>query len=138
MRIPERYKLIFHWNRIRYEGSVAFFDQAAFTGPVLARTTKIQPDDHIELDFTQQNMASEIFLPNTYYIAKLSWKDVIYKPWGIELTECQLQHHKTGSLKELKDRMKFYIDCSTHEHTIHYKFLVYPAWVVNGYGEELK
>lgn len=138
MKIKERYRLVFSWEGITYEGKVATFNRAAFSGPVLKNMVKVEGDDSIDLDFTAQNMKSGIFIPKYYYIAKLSWKNVIYKPWGIELTGCKLDHHKTGSLRELQDGMKFYVDCSKHEHTTHYKFLVYPAWVVNEHGEELK
>ena len=138
MKIPERYKLIFNWEGLRYEGDTAYFDRAAFTGPVLKIMAKVEGEDSIDLDFTDQNMKSSIFIPSYYYIAKLSWKNVIYRPWGIELTECKLDHQKTGSLRELKDGMKFYVDCSKHEHTTHNRFLVYPAWVVNEHGIELQ
>jgi hypothetical protein len=83
-------------------------------------------------------MQGGIFLPEYYYIARLQWRGVMYTPGGIELTECTLKHNKAGSLKELKGGMRFYIDCSKHEHYSHHKFLVYPAWVVNEHGEELK
>jgi hypothetical protein len=138
MVIAERYKLIFHWEGLSYEGDIAYFKKAAFTGPVLRNTARIIPNDFIELDFTVQNMQNNIFLPNHYYIAKLGWVDVVYQGWGVELTGCSLTHNKTGSLKELKDGMKFFVDCARHEHNTHHKFLVYPAWVVNSVGEELK
>jgi hypothetical protein len=138
MTIPEPYKLIFNWDGIRYEGEIAFFEKAAFTGPVLSNAAQIAENDSIDLDFTVQNMGSGLFLPQHYYIAKLSWGGVVYRPWGVELNECQLKHLKTGSLKELRDGMKFHIDCSTHEQYIHHKFLVYPSIVVNEHGLELR
>ena len=67
MKIAERYKLIFNWEGIRYEGNIAYFKSAAFTGPVLTNTARILPNDHIELDFTKQNLNSSIFLSNYYY-----------------------------------------------------------------------
>jgi hypothetical protein len=138
MRIQERYKLIFNWEGIRYEGNIAYFKSAAFTGPVLTSTARILPNDNIRLDFTLQNYNSSIFLSKYYYIAKLNWGDVVYKSWGIELLDCSIEHFKTGSLKELKDGMKFFIDCSKHEQNVHHKHLVYTAWVTNEFGEELK
>jgi hypothetical protein len=137
MAIREGYKLEFNWKGIRYEGNIAYFESAFFTGPVLQRMAKVEGEDFIDLDFTEQNMRSGIFLPKYYYIARLKWRAAVYSKLGIELTECTLDHHKTGSLKTLKDGMKFNIDCSKHEHTTHNKFLVYPAWVVNEHGEEL-
>ena len=138
MKIREGYKLEFKWKGIRYEGNTAYFELAYFTGPVLQQMAKVEGEDFIDLDFTDQNMSSGIFLPKYYYIAKLRWRGVIYTPLGIELTECTLDHQKTGSLKGLKDGMGLSIDCSSHEQHTHHKFLVYPAWVVNEHGEELK
>ena len=138
MRITERYKLVFSWEGIRYEGDVAYFTRAAFSGPVIAMMAKVEPSDFIDLDLSDQSFNSPIFLPKSYYIARLAWREVVYRSWGIELMEASLSHQKVGSLKELKDGMKLYINCSNHEHTIHHKHLVYPAWVVKADGEELK
>lgn len=138
MVIIDRYRLVFSWEGIRYEGQTAYFMRAFFSGPVLQRMSKVKPDDFIDLDFTKQNMQTGLFLPRHFYIAKLSWKDAVYRQWGIELTGCSLEHEKAGSLKELTDGLKFYIDCSGHEQVVHYKNLVYPAWVVKHSGEELK
>jgi hypothetical protein len=137
MAIKGGYKLEFNWKGIRYEGHTARFEAASFTGPVLASAARVLPNDFISLDFTDQNK-SGIFLPNYYYIARLKWGGLVYQQEKIVLADCLLDHHKAGSLKELKDGMKIYIDCSKHEAHVHHKFLVYPAWVVNEHGEELK
>jgi hypothetical protein len=136
--IQEGYRLDFHWKGMRYEGDTAYFESAWFTGPVIQKAAKVEGDNYMDLDFTEQNMRSGIFLPSYYYIARLKWRGAIYSALGIELTECTLDHRKTGSLKALKDGMRFHIDCSKHEHHTHHRFLVYPAWVVNEHGEELK
>lgn len=138
MYIPERYRLVFSWEGLHYEGNDARFTRAGFSGPVIALMARVNDNDHIDLDFTEQNKSSGLFIPHHYYIARLSWAEVSYKSWGIELMNVTLSHHKTGSLRELTDKMRFYIDCSRHEHHTHHKFLVYQAWVINEHGLELK
>jgi len=138
MNIPEKYKLMFYWEGIQYNGNLALFKKAYFTGPVLNYSVKIEADNYIDLDLTVQNMRSGIFLPNYYYIARLNWGEVVYRGDEVELMDCNLHHRNVGSLKELQDWMRLNIDCSKHEHYMHHKFLVYPAWVTNEHGEELK
>jgi hypothetical protein len=130
MKIQNAYKLYFRWKRIRYEKDTAFFTGAYFTGPVLVKAAEIQPQDHIDLDFTVQNKNTGLFLPKHFYIARLSWKDVTYKDDRVELKKCTLNHNKAGSLKDLENSFSFVIDCSRHDELMHRKILVYPAWVM--------
>jgi hypothetical protein len=130
MNVIERYKLIFRWAGVSYDGSVATFNKAWFTGPVLKIAQQVQPNDYISLDFTAQNLKSGLFIPDNFYIANLRWKEVKYAEDAVMLGSCTLSHNRSGSLKELQDGFEFIIDCFKHDETTHYKFLVYPAWVV--------
>jgi hypothetical protein len=131
MQVREPYKLFFLWKGIVYNGNVATFTETQFTGPVLKRAEKINPDTYIDLDFTAQNLGTGLFLPRTFYIARLQWKGVEYKDDIVLLKDCTLVHNKAGSLKTLQDGFRFLIDCSGHESYRHHKMLVYPAWVLN-------
>lgn len=133
----ESHKLILNWDSIKYEGEVAILDQAQFSGPVLQISEQISPNDSINLDFTEQNMQVGIFIPKHYYIATLRWENIEYKEGIVYLYNSKLEHSKVGSLKNLQENMSLVIDCSKHEMHSHYKFLVYPAWVVNSEGKIL-
>jgi hypothetical protein len=131
MQVQEVYQLFFNWQGMKYSKDVATFKKAWFDGPVLARAAQIEPNNYISLDFSLQNFQTNLFLPDNFFIARLSWKDVEYKDNKVILKKCSLLHNKAGSLKELKDGFKFLIDCSQHEEYMHRKMLVYPAWVLN-------
>ena len=131
MEVLESYKLFFNWRGIKYTKSIASFKKAWLEGPVLVQAAKIESSDFIDLDFTVQNHKTSIFLPNNFFIARLSWKDVEYRDNIVVLKRCTLQHNKSGSLRELKDSFRFLIDCSQHEEHLHRNMLVYPAWVLN-------
>lgn len=137
MRVKELYRLFFQWKGLKYNGGVATFKKAWFSGPVLARAAQINPNTYIDLDFTSQNVDTKLFLPKGFFIARLQWKDVEYKDEEIILKGCVLLHNKAGSLKELKSGLRFLIDCSGHEERTHHKMLVYPAWVLNPEDEIL-
>jgi hypothetical protein len=130
MDIREEYKLFFSWAGLRYDKEVASFTKAWLAGPVLSRAAQIQPNDYIELDFSRQNYDIPIFLPDTFFIARLRWKGVEYKDDKVVLKKCCLIHNKAGSLKDLRNGFKFIIDCSRHEEYMHRSVLVYPAWVM--------
>jgi hypothetical protein len=131
MEVKEWYKLFFSWTGIVYNGDIATFASARFSGPVLKRAQKINPDTYIDLDFSYQNANTSLFLPRTFYVARLEWKEVEYKDDTVLLKDCTLLHTKTGSLKSLQDGFQFLIDCSGHEAHRHHTMLVYPAWVLN-------
>lgn len=133
----ESHKLILRWDNIQYEGEIAIFDGASFSGPVLQIAERIEPKDSIRLDFTEQNMVNPIFVPQHYYIATLSWDNAEYILDQVVLRGTRLEHAKVGSLKNLYKDMSLMIDCSKHEIHSHYKFLVYSAWVVNSAGKIL-
>lgn len=130
MRIQDRYRLEFRWQGLEYDGDVATFTSAWFTGPVLKYAEKIQPLNDMSLDFTQQNRSNSLFVPRQYYIARLSWGDIIYRDNEVLLDGCKLNHQQSGTLKNLKDGFYFVIDCSKHEAHMHRKILVYPAWAL--------
>jgi hypothetical protein len=132
LKIQEGYQLYLKWNRIRYDEQIAHFTGAVLTGPVLSQAQAIEPNDFIDLDFTKQNANVDLFLPQHFFIARLAWKDVVYKDNMVELKRCTLIHNKAGSLKELKNDFSFVVDCSGHEEHMHKNMLVYPAWVLNG------
>jgi hypothetical protein len=131
MQVKEIYQLFFQWKGLKYNGDVATFKKAWFSGPVLQIAAKINPDTYMDLDFTRQNLDTKLFLPSNFYIARLRWKEVEYKDGDVTLKGCVLQHNKSGSLRELKNGLRFLIDCSGHDERIHHKMLVYPAWVLN-------
>lgn len=130
MDVPEAYQLFFSWEEIRYEDSVAVFKEAWFEGPVIANALQLQPNDHIDLDFTQQNLNVGLFLPKNFFIARLQWKEVEYKEDRILLKGCMLSHNVGGSLRNLEQDFRILIDCSKHEEYTHRNFLVYPSWVL--------
>jgi len=129
--VIERYKLYFEWIGLKYNKDVASFKDAWFHGPVLQRAAKINSNDYIDLDFSSQNFNNKLFLVDSYYIAKLRWKDVEYREGKVMLKGCKLTHNKAGTLRELKDGFSFLIDCGRHESYMHHKTLVYPSWVMN-------
>jgi hypothetical protein len=129
--IMERYKLYLGWEGYRYEDRIIHFDKAWFFGPVLKKADKINPNDFISLDFSQQNSSSDLFLPSSFFIARLRWNEVAYTEDKIMLYGCNLTHNKAGTLQKLEAGFSFLIDCSKHESYTHYKNLVYPAWVMN-------
>lgn len=129
--VDEYYKLYFQGQGIRYEGRKLYFDKGWFFGPVLHNSNEIEPDNYLDLDFTKQNIDTPIFLPKSYYIAKLSWKDVIYSSEWVELTECTLEHDQVGTLRDIQEEFTILIDCKSHEHWKHHNSLLYPAWVLN-------
>ncbi len=131
MRVMEGYQLYFNWEGIRYESDTAVFKKAWLEGPVLQKAARIQATDFIDLDFTQQNLNTELFLPQNFFIARLRWKDVEYEEGQVVLKECTLNHNRSGSLKDLQDGYKFLIDCARHEEYLHNNILVYPSWVMN-------
>jgi hypothetical protein len=130
MNVPEGYQLFFSWEGIRYEKEVALFKSAWFEGPVIKNALQLQPNDKIDLDFTAQNLNVDLFLPQNFFIAKLSWKEVEYKDDKILLKGCMLSHNVGGSLKNLQDDYRILIDCSKHEEYMHRNFLVYSSWVL--------
>jgi hypothetical protein len=130
MYVSENYKLFFNWVGLRYEGEVALFDIAWFDGPVLCTAAKIESNTYIDLDFTSQNITTDLFLPQNFYVARLSWKEVEYLDNKVFLKGSMLSHNAVGSLKNLQDGFKFMIDCSKHEEHMHKNFLVYPSWVL--------
>lgn len=137
MQVEEKYTLYFNWVGADYTGEVTSFAEAWFDGPVLADAAQISPNDNLQLDFTKQNFNTPLFLPDSFFIASLAWKEVEYKDDKVLLKDCTLSHNKAGTLKEIKDDFRFLIDCSSHEFEVHYKMLVYPAWVLNP-EEEIK
>jgi hypothetical protein len=133
MKIKQKYTLYFDWENIRYEDSVAAFDRAFFHGPVMENANRIEPNTYIDLDFTPQNLSScGLFIPENFYIARLSWGDVKYHEDNVvELFNCTLSHNKGGTLRNLQDGQYFILNCERHEETIHHKFLTYEVWVMN-------
>ena len=135
LNILEGYELYFEFGKIHYTGSIAVLTNCFFYGAALKRARKLNEKDKIRLDFTLQN---KIFIPNSFYIADLKWEGIRYETDEIiELFKCTLEHEKIGTLKNLTPEEFFIIDTYKHEERVHYKSLVYPAFVLNNEGYPL-
>jgi hypothetical protein len=129
--IQEHYRLYLVWDSVRYDQDhIASFTGAWFEGPVVQHAAQIQPNDNIRLDFTQDNLTTGLFLPDSFFVAVLRWKEVRYQDGRVTLCAATLDHNIAGTLRNLQQVERFVIDCSAHEEYQHIKTLVYPAWVV--------
>jgi hypothetical protein len=132
LNIIDGYELYFEFGKINYNGNIAFLNQTYFYGAALKRAKKLNEKDSIKLDFSQQH---QIFIPNSFYIATLSWQGLRYGQDDIiELFNCQLEHEKVGTLKNLTPEEFFIIDTYKHEERVHAKNLVYNAYILNSEG----
>ena len=133
MRIPNKYRLELHWDKIHYsEEEEAVLVGAYFSGPVFREAAQVQPNDKLTLDMTDQYL---VLVPD-YYQAVLEWKEVDYKQGRVFLKEATIKGKYVNSIETLKDKDWILIDCSQHEEDKHPFNLVYWAEVRKETGEE--
>lgn len=129
--LSERFKLELRWQEVLYvQKNKCKIVGAYFTGPVLQVAQKINPNDHIILDFYSQYLK----LVNSVYTAKFYWGDVSYSDDGksVYLKDAFLEHSASvTTVPVLKISDYFVIDTSDHVVEKHSNFLVYKTYLIN-------
>ena len=133
MKVSNRYRLELRWASVQYTAdNVALLEGAYFCGPVLKDAAKINPNDQLTIDMTQQHL---LFIPD-YYQAVLKWKAVEYKEGKVLLGEATLKGKYVNSIEKLRKADWILIDCANHEVKKHPFNLVYWSEVRKEDGEE--
>ena len=128
--ISEKYSLELHWGTVIYEAEgYCELVNTYFSGPALSIAEKMNDNDYINLDFSEQYP----IITRNAYVAKLSWKTVNYNKDGtVTLNNAYISHdtdlHK---IPKLSDRDYIVIDTKDHESEVHHFNLVYRSYVVN-------
>lgn len=133
--LSERYRLELHWKKVVYEQpGICKLGGVYFSGPVLSHANKINCDDHIMIDFYSQY----VLLVKSVFVAKLSWKDVIYNNDNtVGLKDVLMAHAvELNNVPQLKNTDYLVIDTSDHEEVVHAQHLVYKTYVVAEAGKE--
>lgn len=131
--LSEKYRLELHWKSVVYErDGVCKLKGAYFSGPALSMAQKINDNDNIAIDFYKQYL---VFVKNVY-VAKLSWKKVIYnKDNTVSLKNTILKHNtELNRVPKLNNTDYIVIDTKNHESSIHHLNLLYTAYVINENG----
>lgn len=132
MRVVNKYRLELHWNKIEYDEESALPKDSYFIGPVLVEAARIQPNDELLLDMTNQHL---VFVPD-YYQAVLKWGEINYKQDRVFLKDVTIKGKYVNSIETLKNTDWILIDCSQHEEAKHPFNLVYFSEVKKETGEE--
>ena len=133
MRASRKYRLELRWSDVKYaEDNIACLEGAYFCGPVMKEAAKINPNDQLTIDMTEQH---RLFIPD-YYQAVLKWKDVEYKNDRVFLKEATLKGKFVNSIEKLRKADWILIDCADHVLKKHPFHLVYWAEVRKEDGEE--
>jgi hypothetical protein len=135
-KVKEKYKLFLNWEGIEYlDETTAKLKGAFFSGPALKIAAKIDPSTYLDMDLTPQNLT----VLGSYYIVRLSWKEVRYfseQKVGIE--EVFLRNKDLKSLHKLGNKDSILINTEKHEEKLHpYNFL-YESYTIKPNGEEYK
>jgi hypothetical protein len=121
----DKYVLELHWLNVRYvedaEGVAVYLDGAYFSGPALRLAVKINNNDRIRLDFTEQYA---ILLKN-YHIAVLSWGEVVYVGNIIYLKDASIHVSNFSKVPKFLSDDFLVIDTSLHEEDTHNNYLNY-------------
>lgn len=121
----DKYVLELHWLNVSYseneEGAVVRLDGAYFAGPALKIATKIQSNETIRLDFTEQY----VILLNNYHIASLKWGEVIYSGNIAYLKDAYIYVAKKCKIPSFLSDDFLVIDTSLHEEETHSMYLNY-------------
>lgn len=128
--LSERFRLELKWKQVIYEiEGVCKLDGAYFCGPALTEALQLNNNDHIMLDFYVQYMV----LVNNVYVAKLSWREVVYNSDGtISLKDAIITHDtELNRVPKLKDNDYLVIDTENHEVEKHLFNMLYKTFVVN-------
>ena len=132
MKVMQRYRLELHWDKVAYREGAAILVGAYFSGPVLKEVQKLQPNDRLTLDMTEQH---KVVLPE-YYQAELSWQGVEHQESKILLAGAKIVGKYVNSIDTLKNTDWILIDCYKHDPKNHPYLLVYYAAVMKQEGEE--
>lgn len=126
----ESYRLDLRWDDVLYErdGECRLLG-ARFSGPVLSKAARINPNDHMILDFYKQYY---VFAKNVY-LAKLSWSIPVYNDDGtICLNDAMLSHDtELNRVPKLNGTDYILIDTIGHEDHDHQFNLTYTTYVMN-------
>jgi len=121
----DKYILELHWLNVRYikgdEGVVVYLDGAYFSGPALRLAAKINNNDSIKLDFTEQYA----ILLKSYHIATLSWGEVVYAGNIVYLKDALIHVSNFSKVPKFLSDDFLVIDTSLHEEDIHNNYLNY-------------
>jgi len=127
MFLGEKYRLEIHWKKAKYEvDQIALIEGCYLSGPVLKEAAKLNNQDYIDLDFVNQYL---VFVDN-YYIARLSWNGVEYKPDKIFLQNVKLENKNLNAIPKLNNNDYIIIDTKDHEEETHAYHFVYPAYLI--------
>jgi len=127
MFLGEKYKLEVHWKKVKYEvDQIALLEGCYFSGPVLNQVLKLNDQDYMDLDFTNQYL---IFIDH-YYIARLSWNNTEYKSEKIFLGDVKLENINLNTVPKLNNNDYIVVDTKDHEEEKHQYSFVYPSYLV--------
>jgi len=134
VKLGERYRLELHWKKVNYDrkGLCKLFN-AYFSGPALQIAAKMNNDDSINLDFYKQYL----ILVNNVYVARLSWKEVVYnKNNTITLKNAIISHDtELNRVPKLKNSDYIVIDTEKHEEETHNFYMSYDCFVIKEDGQ---
>jgi len=134
VRVLTKYRLELRWQSVEYPtDDVAVLKGAYFCGPVLQDAARINDDDQLTLDMTNQHLI--LFIPE-YYQATLKWKGVEYKDDKVFLKDVTIKGKYVNSIETLRDTDWILIDCTDHDEKKHPFHLVYWAEVRRAEGPE--
>ena len=132
----DKYSLELHWLNVVYteEGNniVIRLNGAYFSGPALRIALRINDNESIRLDFTEQYI---IFLEN-YHIATLKWGEVIYAGNIVYLKDAYIYTSKKSKIPKLLSDDFLVIDTSLHEEKTHMMYLNYNARTFSSLRED--
>lgn len=132
----DKYVLELHWLNVRYtEGEndiIIYLDGSYFSGPALRIASKIQDNESISLDFTEQYA---ILLKN-YHIAILKWGEVVYSSHIAYLKDAQICVSKKCKVPSFLSDDFLVIDTSFHEEKTHAMYLNYNTKTFSSLRED--
>lgn len=130
-----KYRLELHWDSmIRVSGSLIILKGPRFTGPALAEAAKINSNDSIRLDVSEQIYS----FMGAWGVISLNWGEVLKRvPGSIYFDEASL-HSSMFKLPTYIDESGFLvIDTSKHEEEIHAFNMNYDAFFVDSFGKRV-
>ena len=132
----DKYVLELHWLNVKYiEGDndiIICLDGAYFAGPALRIASKIQNNESINLDFTEQYA----ILLKDYHIANLKWGEVIYSGHIAYLKDAQMCVSNKCKVPNFLSDDFLVIDTSQHEEKTHAMYLNYNTRTFSSLRED--
>ena len=127
--LSERYRLELHWENVNYESDdFCKIEGAYFYGPALKQAMQVNNNDYIMLDFCSQYS----LIVTNVYVAKLSWKTVVYDDEKIMLKGALLSYDiDFTKIPTLKNSDYLAIDTSNHELEMHALNLLYKSYIID-------